>query len=377
MVGGLGAARDHGVGAEWVQGAAVVSRNWLETARAAAAVRRRDRGVAGAARRRMLAAYPGSDHFSFGSSPPPAPAAAGRGRHRPGEGRADPAAVGTAAMPGTPRSRCATRPKWRSPNSTIPTSSCWSRTTAAPRRARSRRPQQALAEGAEIILGPLFAHSVQRGRPGGARARRAGDRFLDRRQRGGARRLSAELPAGVRCRSRDRLRDRAGQALVRGADPGQCLWQRGARRRSSRRRRAAAGASSRWSAIRSTARRCRGRCARRAGGAPGRCDLHSGRCGFRSPSRCRRWPPPASTRGACSSSAPACGTIRASSPIRRCRAAGSRRPDPAGFRAFLRPLPHALQTGPGAPGDAGLRCGVAGRRAGEDARAGSASPSRR
>ena len=68
--------------------------------------------------------------------------------------------------------------------------------------------QQALDEGAEIILGPLFAHSVGAGRPARARTQRAGDRVLDRRQRGDARRLSLELPAGVRRRPHRRLRRR-------------------------------------------------------------------------------------------------------------------------------------------------------------------------
>ena len=62
-------------------------------------------------------------------------------------------------------------------------------------RARSRPPQQALDEGAEIILGPLFAHSVEPAGQVARAARRAGDRVLDRLQRRGARRLSAELPA--------------------------------------------------------------------------------------------------------------------------------------------------------------------------------------
>ena len=41
------------------------------------------------------------------------------------------------AMPASPARRCAMPPRWRSPNSTIPTSSFWSKTTAAPPRRRS------------------------------------------------------------------------------------------------------------------------------------------------------------------------------------------------------------------------------------------------
>ena len=55
--------------------------------------------------------------------------------------------------------------------------------------------QQALDEGAEIILGPLFAASVPATAQLDARARHLGDRVLDRFQRRRPRRLSAELPA--------------------------------------------------------------------------------------------------------------------------------------------------------------------------------------
>ena len=58
--------------------------------------------------------------------------------------------------------------------------------------------EQALAEGAEIILGPLFAQSVSAAGQVARGARRAGDRVLDRCRRRGARRVPAELPARVR-----------------------------------------------------------------------------------------------------------------------------------------------------------------------------------
>ncbi len=58
--------------------------------------------------------------------------------------------------------------------------------------------EQALAEGAEIIIGPLFAQAVRAVGARRARARHSGDRVFDRRQRRHQRHLSLELPAGVR-----------------------------------------------------------------------------------------------------------------------------------------------------------------------------------
>ena len=49
---------------------------------------------------------------------------------------------------------------------------------------------------------------------------------------------------------------------------------------------------------------------------------------------CRRWPPTASTPGACSCSAAACGKTRRSFPVRRCEGAWYAGPDVAGFRNF-------------------------------------------
>ena len=87
--------------------------------------------------------------------------------------------------------------------------------------------QQALDEGAEIMLGPLFALSV----PATAQLTRAqgrvGDRVLDRLQRRRPRRLSAELPAGVGRQPDHRIRGLDRQTLVRGDAARQCLWQRG------------------------------------------------------------------------------------------------------------------------------------------------------
>ena len=87
--------------------------------------------------------------------------------------------------------------------------------------------QQALGEGAEIIIGPLFAHSVG---VVGAAARQRGVpviAFSTDATRRHARRVSAELPAGVRCRPHRRLRHRQRQTLVRRDAVGRRLRQRG------------------------------------------------------------------------------------------------------------------------------------------------------
>ena len=87
--------------------------------------------------------------------------------------------------------------------------------------------QQALGEGAEIILGPLFAGSVPATAQLDAREGRPGDRVLDRFERRRARRLSPELPAGVRRQPDRRLLRQHRQEIFRGAAARQCLWQRG------------------------------------------------------------------------------------------------------------------------------------------------------
>ena len=87
--------------------------------------------------------------------------------------------------------------------------------------------QQALDEGAEIILGPLFALSVPATAQLARGARRLGDRVLDRFERRRPRRLSPELPAGIRRQPHHRIFRQHRQALVRGAVAGQRLWQCG------------------------------------------------------------------------------------------------------------------------------------------------------
>ena len=118
------------------------------------------------------------------------------------------------------------------------------------------------------------------GRAGRARPQRSGDRVLDRCQRGRARRLSPELPPGVRRRAHHRLCRQPGPPLVRRADSGQRLWQRGRGRLQAgggapRRARRRARALSRGQGEDAGAGQDRG--AGGDGGEPGGRDLHSGR----------------------------------------------------------------------------------------------------
>ena len=310
----------------------------------------------------------------------PAPRrAAGRGRHRPGQGRADPAAVGRGNA-GVDRAIDEERRRdgaRRIQQSRHPAAGegRWRHR----RRARSRRPQQAMAEGAEIILGPLFAQSVSRGRPGRARARRAGDRLLHRRQRRGARRLSAELPArdptsiassATRSRSGKRsfaalMPDNAYGTVVRGGIPAGGRAPR--RPRASRMERYPLDRAQMQAAVRRVAQAARqadaifipdgaGRGLGVGAGARGRRREHA---------------------SACSCSARGCGTtIRASAPTgaagRLVSGAG-----PAGFRNFSARYRTRYGQDPVRTATLAYDAVVAGRRAGEDARARSDSPRRR
>ena len=233
-------------------------------------------------------------------------------------------------MPAWPRSRCATPPRWRSPNSTIRTSSSWSRTTAARAPGAQQAAQQALDEGAEIILGPLFAPFGRRRSVRLARARNIPVIAFSTDANVAARGvyLLSFLPES----DVDRI---VGYAV----EPGQAVVRRAASPTTptapwSRPR------SSRWSARRG------GRIVAlerypldhgqmagagadgRAGGRARRRDLHPGRrrCGAGGGADARRQR--RRYQAPCSCSAPACGTIRASSPIPRSTAAGMRRPTP-------------------------------------------------
>ena len=179
-------------------------------------------------------------------------------RHRQGQGRPHPAAVGERQCGGcravhAQRRRDGAR---RIQQSGPPAAG------EGRRRQRARRPAGGAAgarRGRRDHPGAAVRAHGRSGRAGGARPQRAGDRVLDRRQRGGPRRLSPELPAGVGRRAHHRLRGRPGHAV---RSPRWCRttpmapWPRA---HSSRRWRAATAASSRSSAIRSTRRRCRRR----------------------------------------------------------------------------------------------------------------------
>ena len=110
----------------------------------------------------LLAACSGSIPalFSSASAPPPS---AGAHRAAVGAGQVKVALIlplSAAAMPAARRSRCATPPRWRSPNSTIPNIQLLVKDDGGTAGGAQQAAQQALAEGAEIILGPLFAQSV-------------------------------------------------------------------------------------------------------------------------------------------------------------------------------------------------------------------------
>ena len=181
-----------------------------------------------------------------------------------------------------------------------------------------------------------------------------------------ARRLSVELPAGIRRRPHRPVCDLDRQALVRRADPGQCLRHRGrgrlqaggrAARRPDRGARALSPRRPAWPGRSGTSRRRRP--------APMRCSFPTAATPCRTSSR--RLPRPASTLKRIQLlgtglwddprifSDPALDGGWYAAPGRR------------GYRDFAEPLSRPLRPGPGAHRDARLRRGRAGRRAGEDA----------
>ena len=154
------------------------------------------------------AGMPGADYFSMGRAAAAPARAAERGRRRPGQGRADPAAVGAGqCRPAAQSMRNAAEmalAEFNNPDIQLLVKDDGGSGggRAAGRAAGARRRRRDHSRTAVRPIG-------QRRRPGRAPARRAGDRVLDRRQRRGARRLFAEFPARVRCGSRDRLRHRS------------------------------------------------------------------------------------------------------------------------------------------------------------------------
>ena len=214
--------------------------------------------------------------------------------------------------------------------------------------------QQAIDEGAEIIIGPLFAEAVsavgavarQRGIPVIAFSTDASvaargvyllsflpesdvKRIVDFAVSRGKRSFAALLPDNaygtvVEAAFQQEVARRGGRVLALEKyplDPSQ-HGRAGASRRRRRRRRS----------IRSSFPTA--------------------------PTRCRRWcrrsPATASTSSACNCSAPGCGTIRASSPTAALDGGWYAAPESAGFRNFSGALSRPIRPGPGAHGDARL-----------------------
>ena len=265
---------------------------------------------------------------------PPAPAAAaGRDRHRRGQGRlilplSAGGNAGTVALSMKNAAEMALA-EFNSPNIQLLVKDDGGTSGGAQQAA-----QQALAEGAEIIIGPLFAHSVgvvgaaarQRGVPVIAFSTDASvaargvyllsflpesdvDRIVDYAIANGKRSFAAHAVGG-RLRQRGRGRIQAG-----GGAQG-----RPHRRARTLRARSGPDAGAGQARRAGVARRGRGVHSRRAGG---------GAVGGAGADR-----RPASTPSACSFSAPDCGTIRASSTTPRLQGGWYAAPDSTGFRNF-------------------------------------------
>ena len=185
-------------------------------------------------------------------------------------------------------------------------------------------------------------------------ARRAGDRVLDRRQRRGARRLSSELPAGIRRRPHRRL-----FAIANGKRSFAAMLSEGAYGNvvEAEFKQVVARKGARIVALERYAldpARCRPRRepSRRRRAGPTRCSFPRGRRWCPSVAqaliggRPRHQTRPASRHRLVGRPA----HLQRSAAARRlvCRARQHRLPQ------FLRPLSPALQPGPGAHGDAGL-----------------------
>ena len=229
----------------------------------------------------LLTACSGTSELFNNNSAPPAGsgAAARRDRHRRGQGGADLplSAAGNAGTVALSMKNAAEMAlvEFSSPNVQLLIKDDGGSSGGAQQAA-----QQALAEGAEIIIGPLFAHSV--GVVGSAaRQRGVPDRILDRCQRCHARRLSPELPAGNRRRSIVEYAIASGKRSFAAHPVGRRLWQRG-------RGRVQAGGGAQGRARR-RARTLRARSGPdagagaddRAGGARSGCGVHSRGAGGR------------------------------------------------------------------------------------------------
>ena len=137
-------------------------------------------------------------------------------RHRTGQGRADPAAVGGRKCVGRRAVDAQRRGDGaggiqQSGHPASRQGRRWQRGGRAAGRAAGCR------RGCRDHPGSALCADGWAGRTGGARPQGSGHRVLDRCQCGIARRLSAELSAGIRRRSDHWLRRRPGQTRVRRA----------------------------------------------------------------------------------------------------------------------------------------------------------------
>ena len=133
---------------------------------------------------------------------------------RHGQGRAAPADHRHRARPRPWPRRSSRPPSWPCSISTIRTCSLIPKDTKGTAEGARLAAESALQDGAELIIGPLFAQEVSGAGAGRPSRRRADDRFLQRREGCRRRRLSAELPGRAR-RAAHRLvrRCRAASAI--------------------------------------------------------------------------------------------------------------------------------------------------------------------
>ena len=216
---------------------------------------------------------------------------------------------------------------------------------------------EAISQGAELILGPLFARSVTAAATVARSANVPVVAFSTDATAATPRRLSAQLPAAERRRPHHRVRRRPRQTLVRGAAAqhrrGHAL--RGgppARRRQRRRPRDDGGEIRPRQGVDAAARHHRG--------AHWSTRARSTRCSCPTPATRRRsWrrcsPPTACSPPRSPSSAAASGTIPASPPESNLNGGWYPAPEASGFDAFSKRYQAAFGATPFRAGDARLR----------------------
>ena len=214
--------------------------------------------------------------------------------------------------------------------------------------------QQALDEGAEIILGPLFAQSVQ---AAGQVARTRGVPVIAFSTDTSAAARGVNLLSFLPESDVNRIVNyafangkKSFAALVQDNAYGQVIE---AAFKEAVARRGGARGRDRALRIRPDQDADADQVDRAIGG-PGRRDPDRGRPRRRSDDRAAAGGERREPEGAPSSSAPGCGTTSASLPIPRLSGGWYPAPDPAGFAEFLQPLPPEIRTGSGPHRDAVL-----------------------